>query len=76
MSLETSVSESGERYVNEFMFAGKMCFTDCGVEHFINNYIKIIILKYYYIIITIIGYNYSKTTTKGRRGLMVRESDS
>ncbi len=24
MSLETSDSESGEKYVNEFMFAGKM----------------------------------------------------
>ncbi len=33
MSLETSVSESGEKYVNEFMFAGKMCLTDCGVEN-------------------------------------------
>ncbi len=32
MSLETSASESGEKYVNEFMFAGKMCLTDCGVE--------------------------------------------
>ncbi len=27
MSLETSASESGEKYVNEFMFAGKMCLT-------------------------------------------------
>ncbi len=34
MSLETSASESGEKYVNEFMFAGKMCLTDCGVENF------------------------------------------
>ncbi len=25
--------ESGEKYVNEFMFAGKMCLTDCGVEN-------------------------------------------
>ncbi len=33
MSLEISASESGEKYVNEFMFAGKMCFTDCGVEN-------------------------------------------
>ncbi len=33
MSLETSASESGEKYVNEFMFAGKMCLTDCGVEN-------------------------------------------
>ncbi len=33
MSLETSASESGEKYVNEFMFAGKMCLTDCGVEY-------------------------------------------
>ncbi len=32
MSLEISASESGEKYVNEFMFAGKMCLTDCGVE--------------------------------------------
>ncbi len=31
--LETSASESGEKYVNEFMFAGKMCLTDCGVEN-------------------------------------------
>ncbi len=30
MSLETSASESGEKYVNEFMFAG---LTDCGVEN-------------------------------------------
>ncbi len=33
MSLETSASESGEKYVNEFMLAGKMCLTDCGVEN-------------------------------------------
>ncbi len=33
MSLETSASESGEKYVNEFMFAGTMCLTDCGVEN-------------------------------------------
>ncbi len=33
MSLETSASESGEKYVNEFMFSGKMCLTDCGVEN-------------------------------------------
>ncbi len=33
MSLETSASESGEKYVNEFMFAGNMCLTDCGVEN-------------------------------------------
>ncbi len=33
MSLEISASESGEKYVNEFMFAGKMCLTDCGVEN-------------------------------------------
>ncbi len=33
MSLETSASESGEKYVNKFMFAGKMCLTDCGVEN-------------------------------------------
>ncbi len=33
MSLETSASESGEKCVNEFMFAGKMCLTDCGVEY-------------------------------------------
>ncbi len=32
MGLEISASESGEKYVNEFMFAGKMCLTDCGVE--------------------------------------------
>jgi len=25
MSLETSASESGEKYVNELMFAGKIC---------------------------------------------------
>ncbi len=31
MSLETSASESGEKYVSEFMFAGKMSLTDCGV---------------------------------------------
>ncbi len=33
MSLEISASDSGEKYVNEFMFAGKMCLTDCGVEN-------------------------------------------
>ncbi len=33
MSLETSVSESGEKYVNDFMLAGKICLTDCGVEN-------------------------------------------
>ncbi len=33
MTLEISASESGEKYVNEFMFAGKMCLTDCGVEN-------------------------------------------
>ncbi len=33
MSLEISASESGEKYVNEFMFAGKMCLTDCGVKN-------------------------------------------
>ncbi len=32
MSLETSASESEEKDVNECMFAGKMCLTDCGVE--------------------------------------------
>ncbi len=33
MDLEISASESGEKYVNEFMFACKMCLTDCGVEN-------------------------------------------
>ncbi len=33
MSLETSASESGDKYVNEFMFAGKMCLKDSGVEN-------------------------------------------
>ncbi len=33
MSLEISASESGEKYVNEFIFAGKMFLTDCGVEN-------------------------------------------
>ncbi len=33
MSLETSASESKEKDVNECMFAGKMCLTDCGVEN-------------------------------------------
>ncbi len=33
MSLEISASESGEKYVNKFMFAGKMCLIDCGVEN-------------------------------------------
>ncbi len=34
MSLKTSVSERGEKYVNELMLAGKMCVvTDCGVEN-------------------------------------------
>ncbi len=33
MCLETSASESGEKDVNECMFAGKMCWTVCGVEN-------------------------------------------
>ncbi len=33
MSLETSASESEEKDVNESMFAGKLCLTDCGLEH-------------------------------------------
>ncbi len=33
MSLETSASESEEKDVSEYMFAGKMCLTDCGVEN-------------------------------------------
>ncbi len=33
MSLETSASKSGEKDVNECMFAGKMCLTDCGEEN-------------------------------------------
>ncbi len=33
MSLETSASETKEKDVNECMFAGKMCLTDCGVEN-------------------------------------------
>ncbi len=33
MSLETSASENEEKDVNECMFAGKMCLTDCGVEN-------------------------------------------
>ncbi len=33
MSLETSASESEEKDVNECMYAGKMCLTDCGVEN-------------------------------------------
>ncbi len=33
MSLETSSSESEEKDVNECMFAGKMCLTDCGEEN-------------------------------------------
>ncbi len=32
MHLETSASESGEKDVNECMFAGKMCLTVCGVK--------------------------------------------
>ncbi len=32
MSLETSASESGEKDVNEGMFAGKMYLTVCSVE--------------------------------------------
>ncbi len=31
MSLEISASESGDKYVNKFMFAGKMSLTDCCV---------------------------------------------
>ncbi len=34
MGLETSASESEEKDVNECMFAGKMCLTDCGVENY------------------------------------------
>ncbi len=33
MSLETSVSESGERDVSKCMFADKICLTVCGVEN-------------------------------------------
>ncbi len=33
MSLETSAWESEEKDVNECMFAGKMFWTDCGVEN-------------------------------------------
>ncbi len=33
MSLENSASESGEKNVNECMFAVKMCLTVCGVEN-------------------------------------------
>ncbi len=33
MNLETYVSESEEKDVNECMFAGKMCLIDCGVEN-------------------------------------------
>ncbi len=33
MRLETSASESGEKDVNECMFAGKTCLTVCGVEN-------------------------------------------
>ncbi len=33
MSLETSASESEEKYVIKCMFAGKMCLTDCVVEN-------------------------------------------
>ncbi len=33
MRLETSASESGEKDVNECMFADKMCLTVCGVEN-------------------------------------------
>ncbi len=32
MSLETSASDSGEKDVNECMFAGKMCLIIGGVE--------------------------------------------
>ncbi len=31
--METSASESEEKDVNECMFSGKMCLTDCGVEN-------------------------------------------
>ncbi len=33
MSLETSALESGEKDMNECIFAGKMCLTDYGVEN-------------------------------------------
>ncbi len=33
MSLKTSAAESEEKDVNECMFAGKMCLTNCGVEN-------------------------------------------
>ncbi len=33
MSLEISASESGDKYMNKFMFAGKMSLTDCCVEN-------------------------------------------
>ncbi len=44
MSLETSASESGEKYVNEFMLAGKMCLTDCGVENCVVRFV-IVLMK-------------------------------
>ncbi len=33
MSLVSSASESGEKDLNECMFASKMCLTVCGVEN-------------------------------------------
>ncbi len=35
MNFETSRVETSEwrEYLNKFMFAGKMCLTDCGVEN-------------------------------------------
>ena len=33
MSLETSASESEEKDVNQCMFVGEMCLTDCGVKN-------------------------------------------
>ncbi len=45
MSLETSASESGEKYVNEFMFAVKMCLTDYGVENCAVRFVILLILR-------------------------------
>ncbi len=44
MRLETSASESGEKDVNECMFAGKMCLTVCVIYIYISG-VKISELK-------------------------------
>ncbi len=48
MSLETSASESGEKDVNECMFAGKMRLTVCSVENCAVRFVILFLLSTFY----------------------------